>query len=109
MSLKGIDAQIMVARTADVAREAAVQAKGGERMQDFLAVQAKAMAEREQSMVSKLDRSEKPELRAGDEGSGAQDSYTPGGGGRKEDGSADEILLIDPVVPGEEHLIDIWL
>lgn len=107
MSLKGIDAQIMVTRTADMAREAVTQLKSGERMQEFLAVQAKEMAEREKSMVSELDKSEKPELRSDKDGGSARDSYTPSGGGRK--GAPDDILLIDPLVPGEEHLIDITL
>lgn len=111
MSIRGIDAQIMVTRAAELVRDTSVQLKGSERMQDFLAIQAQAQTELDQSTVLKSTESEKVQLQLGDEGGGA--GYTPAENEREGQAtSEDEARLAaanDPLVPSEEHIIDIKL
>lgn len=58
MSIKGIDAQLMVTRAADLAKDSSTQLKKNELMQDYLAVHAKAVEHQEQTKVAKAIESQ---------------------------------------------------
>lgn len=52
MSIKGIDNQMMVTRTAEYSKDAGAHLRKGELVQDYLAAQAKAQAEIDHEKVS---------------------------------------------------------
>lgn len=105
MSIKGVDAQIMSTRAPDFLREANSQLKGGEKMQEFLAIQAQAEAERSSASVRKTEAAPKAELQAKNEG-GTGDSYSSSGkrGGKNE--QTDDPML-DASVGPSENIIDL--
>ena len=107
MSIRGVDAQIMISRAPDFVKEANALNKGGERMQDFLAVQAKAEQDRVQSMIVKTDAAYKAELHLENEGGGgAAYEDSPGKKKKGKDAAPD---LLDLGVGSEGHIIDIKL
>lgn len=109
MSIRGIDAQLMLSRTPDFARDASAQLKTGDKVQDFLAVQAQAEAEHEKSSVVKSEEAPKSELHLGDEGSLGQEYSGSGGSKKDKDKKKDDPLLDVNVGHGRESIIDIRL
>lgn len=109
MSIKGIDAQIMITRAPDFAKEASNQQKIGDRTQDFLAVKAQAEAEKSKSSVSQAEETPRAELHLENEG-GTQDRYTSAAGKRKskKTKSGGSSMLDSEVAPGD-NIIDIKL
>ena len=107
MSIRGIDAQMMVTRTADLLQAANTQQKGGERVQDFLAVQNQALAEHEKASVVKTDKSPAAELHLGNEGGDGSETYTSQ---QNQELVRDEYMeLLDADVGPSEHILDITL
>ena len=106
MSIKGIDAQIMLARAPDFVRETNTQLKVGDLMREYLAVQNKATEDREKSMVIKTNQTYKPELRAENDSEGAG-AYYEGSENRKRELSQESVL--DEEIGVNEHIIDIKL
>ncbi|MDR1588981.1 MAG: hypothetical protein LBS51_02185 [Oscillospiraceae bacterium] len=105
MSLKGIDAQIMVTRTTDASRESSRMAYRGELAQDYLSVQARVESDVGRERVAKTTKPEQAEFHPDDGGgSGAADDGGADAGGGEQRGAStgDEYL-----VPAEEHIIDI--
>ena len=102
MSIKGIDTQIMVARTTDFVRDTSAMQKKPELTQEFLAVQAKVNEAQDQSRVNKTTESEMQKLNV-DDGGG---SGGGGGGGGDRNGQDDEQQQ-EALVPPENHIIDI--
>ena len=103
MSIKGIDAQIMINRLPDYAREASSLYKRAEVFQDHIARQTKITDAQEQSKVTKMKESDLEKLILDDEGGGS-------GGGGEEDmsgSSEDAHSTDDMMVPSEDHVIDI--
>ena len=74
MALNGIDAQIIAQRAMDVAKDASTINKKNELMQDYMAQHRKAEDELQDTMVSKLQRKDDPQITKEHGGSGR---YTP--------------------------------
>ena len=105
MSIKGIDTQIMIARTADFAKDTSVIQKKPEIAQEYLAVREKINDAQDQTRVAKTLESEKPELRP-DDGDGGGGGGGGSGSGRKKKDSEPEA---DMLVPPSSSVIDIWV
>ena len=105
MSIKSIDTQIMIARTADFARDTSAIQKKPEITQEYLAVREKINDAQDQTRVAKTLESEKPELRPDEGGGGA------GGGGGSESGKKrkNDENEEDMLVPPSNSKIDIWV
>lgn len=106
MSIKGIDAQIMITRTADIMRENTAVQKKPEVTQDYLAVQAKANDAHDQKRVSRKTEPELPKLRAEDGGGGGGGAAGGGGSGASKE-KRDDDLDSGGLVPPGNNVIDI--
>ena len=106
MSIRGIDAQMMVTRTADMLQTANAQMKGGERMQEAISAQNQSAVERDKSSVSKADKSPEVELHLGDEGGGGE-AYQSLQNGELNNNEYNEML--DSELGHSEHILDIIL
>jgi hypothetical protein len=82
MSIRGIDTQIMITRTADFARETSSIQKQPEVTQEHLAVQTKIESAQDQSRVTATNESEMENIRTDKDGEG---SGAAGGGGSQQD------------------------
>ena len=105
MSIKGIDAQIMISRSSDLVRDASAMQKRPEVQQEFLAAQQKAADAHNQASVSRTTESEMENIRTdvdGRSGGGAGGE----GSGSEEEKERDESLQ-SMLVPPDEHIIDI--
>ena len=108
--LKGIDTQIMVARTTDVSRDASQMAKFGDVAQDNKAMKAQLEAEIQQQQVQKEEESDKADLRPDEDGSAGAEYEAGGGkGNRNRDEFYEEEDLLAPgtFVPRSQNAIDI--
>jgi len=104
MSIKGIDTQIMVTRTPDVARDASALIKRPEVNQEFLAVQQKAADAHNQSRVKGTEQSEMETIRTDVDGGG----YGGGGSeGQENENEEDGEIPMGMRVPPGNNLIDI--
>ena len=74
MALNGIDNQIIAQRAMDIAKDASTMNKKSELMQDYMALHRKAEDELQDTMVSKLERKDDPQITQEHGGSGR---YTP--------------------------------
>jgi len=104
MSIKGIDSQIMIARTTDFARETSALQKKPEIVQDYLAVREKIAEAQQQTRVAKTLETEPTKLHPDDDGGGGG-----GYGGEAEHGGdeIDEEIDEDMLVPPGNNVIDI--
>ena len=107
MSIKGVDAQIMIARVPDFVRETSAQLKVGDLMQEYLAAQTKAAEDREKSMVTKTNQAYKPELRLENESDGTGAYYESSENDKRENVPQQSVL--DEEIGVNEHIIDIKL
>jgi len=97
MSIKGIDSQIMIARTTDFARETSALQKKPEVAQDYLAVREKIVEAQQQSKVAKTLETEAPKLHPDEDGGGSGGSGGEAGADREEYGEEiDEEMLVPP-------------
>lgn len=108
MSIKGIDAQIMIARAPDFVKEANAQLKTGDRMQSFLAEQAKAEAEHDKSSIGRTEQTSGPELHLGEEG-GGDNFYSPSGNRKNHEEVDADFSILDAEVGSVGSTIDIKL
>lgn len=109
MSIRGIDAQMMVTRAPDFVQDAASQMKAAERSQEFLAVQKQSELEHDKASVVKTDESPEIELHLENEGGDGSESYTSQQK-KNEPPVRDEYLeLLDAAVGPSEHILDITL
>jgi hypothetical protein len=106
MSIKGIDAQMMITRAADLARESSALQKKAELTQDYLAIQAKANEAQEQKRIARKTEVEMQKLHPDKDGGGG--GGTGGGGGSKPKNSAKKAEPdSDTLVPPGNNVIDI--
>lgn len=63
MSIKGIDAQIMVTRTAEASKDISAELRKGELFQNQIAVQGRSQDEQETRMVVRTEQAEQAEIR----------------------------------------------
>ena len=107
MSIKGIDAQIMITRTADFARESIAAQRKPEITQDYLSVQAKANEAQELRKVIKKSDAELQKLRPEDGGGSGAGGSGGGSGSHAESEEQNGELEPGTLVPLEKHMIDI--
>jgi len=74
--LKGIDAQLMVTRTADLAREADIIQRKNDLVRDYLAVQTQALAEQKKLQVAHTLGAQRVEIHPDKQGGGQQGYQT---------------------------------
>jgi len=107
MSIRSIDTQIMITRTADFARETSSIQKQPEVTQEYLAVQTKLESAQEQSRVAATSESEMENIRTDKDGEGS--GAAGGEGSNKEEQEMTEEqkreLLVAPAP--YDQLIDI--
>lgn len=107
MSIRGVDAHLMIARAPDFAKEASEQQKVSDRMQNFMAAQAKAEAEKEQTTIAKTEETQKPELHLENE---SEDNGGAGSSSKKKRNKKEsEPSLLDANVGPGTSTIDIKL
>jgi len=106
MSIKGIDAQIMITRLSDTVREASATHRRPEMAQDFLAIKEKINDAEAQSRVAKMAESEMEKVRSDvDEGGGG--AYSGDGASNQDGEITDDELNPDLAVPPGNYIIDI--
>ena len=104
MSVKSIDTQVMIARTADFARDTSATQKRHEVAQEYLAFREKINDAQNQSKVAKSPESELSKLHSDKNGGGANSGESgTNSGARKKGEDADE----DMFVPSGDSIIDI--
>ncbi len=108
MSIRGVDGQLMIARTPDFMKDASEQLKAGERMQNFAAAQTQAETELEQRTVVGTDKTPEPELHLENEGGGGAGGHS-GSKKKKGEAEAQELSLLDANVGLSSSTIDIKL
>ena len=108
--IKGIDTQIMIARTTDVSRDASQMAKFGDVAQDNKAMKAQLDALGEQQQVQKEEETDRPDLRPDEDGSAGAE-YQAGGGNKNQRGDElyeeDDLLVPGTFVPRSLNSVDI--
>ena len=103
VSVKNIDTQIMIARTADFSRDTSALQKRPEMAQDYQAIREKINDAEDQSRVAKTLDTQKSEFHPDDGGGG---SYA-GGDGSAPDGDEENGSNVDFLVPPGNNVIDI--
>jgi len=106
MSIKGIDAQIMVTRSPDFAREASALLKKPEMTQEFLAAQTKLTDAQDQSRVLGTEQAEMDTIRSDVDG-GSGGAYGGDGGAGSGEDENDEDIPVSMRVPPGNNVIDI--
>ena len=106
MSIKSIDSQIMVARTADFARENSAVQKRTEIIQDSLAARERLNDVHDQSRVVGTIEADPLELRP-DEDGGLGAAYEEGSGSEENKEEEPEYSEKDFMVPPSNNIIDI--
>lgn len=105
MSIKGIDTQIMITRSAELVKESSNQLKKNELMQDYMNIQAAEFERQKKQGV--LKASEAGELRLHQDGENGQKNATfKRQKNKKQSNSTGEELQIPPN-PGGKYKIDI--
>ena len=103
MSIKTIDSQIMIARTADFSRDTSALQKRPEVTQDFQAIKEKINDAHDQSRVGKSQESQKPEMQPDEGGDGR---YYGSASGEPENENPDDTGQ-NLLVPPSDNVIDI--
>ncbi|MDR3278764.1 MAG: hypothetical protein LBT12_08315 [Oscillospiraceae bacterium] len=103
MSIKGIDAQIMVARTTEYVRETDHQMRRNELMQDYLNVQGKLANEAEGQNVIKTVKAEASALHLDEKGADGGGDGAEGAPRDRAEAEEEEERFSD----GEPHMLDI--
>jgi len=106
MSIKGIDAQIMITRTPDFARDASTAQKRPEMTQSFLAAQTKMSDAIAQGRVAGTEQSEMEMIRTDVDGGSGNEYEGEGEGKKGKDEKEGEIPQNLRVPPGN-NIIDI--
>jgi len=109
MSIKGIDAQMMITRLPDNVKEASAIQKRPEVLQDVLAHQEKINDAEEQSRVAKTAETEMEGIRTDVEEGGGGKYDTEKTTGHKEDEQEEEPEPDDMTVPPGNYIIDITI
>jgi len=106
MSIKGIDAQIMITRTPDYARDASAAHKRPEMTQEYLAAQTKISDAIAKGRVAGSEHSEMETIRTDVDG-GAGGTYEGQGEGKHGEDGEDGEIPPDLRVPPGNNIIDI--
>jgi len=109
MSIKGIDTQIMITRSADFARDASAMQKKPEVTQDFLAVKQKMADAHNQSRVRGTEQKEMEEIKAEVEGGAGNEYERFDGEHVPEEEEKDGEIPADFRVPPGNYTIDITI
>jgi len=106
MSIRGIDTQIMINRSSDLARDASAMQKRPELQQEFLAAAQKIAAAHSQSSVSRTSESEMENIRTDVDG-GGNGAGGEGEGKESDDGEQGGESADNMLVPPGNNVIDI--
>jgi hypothetical protein len=106
MAIKGIDTQIMITRTPDVARDASFTAQRPEVNQQILAESQKILVAQEQIRVKEIEETEMEEIRADEDGSRGNE-YEGNGGKNPHEEEKDEFGRPGFYVPAGNNILDI--
>ncbi|MCL1905429.1 MAG: hypothetical protein FWG06_00295 [Clostridiales bacterium] len=111
MSLRGIDAQIMVAKSTEVTGEHARLVKQSEKTAEHAALQAQRQAVIDRSRTQAADQAKGGKITPEGRGTGG---FASGGNPRERregqpDGAPDDDLLSLPVEPEKPRIIDITI
>ena len=96
--IKGIDTQIMVARTTDVSRDASLMSKFADVAQDNKAMKSVQEAEIKQQQVQEEEETDRADLRPDEDGSAGAEYEASGGSGNRDGNETFE--EVDPLAPG---------
>jgi len=99
MSIRGIDTQIMINRSPDMAKDASAIQKRPELQQEFLAAAQKAADAQAQSKVSRTTEAEMERIRTDVDGGGNGAAGGEGDGSESKDnekGEPDKDMLVPP-------------
>jgi len=107
MSVRGIDTQIMVTRSADYSRDVGAMAKKPELTQEQLAAIQKANAAIEQKKIKETSESEMDKLRTDKDGDSSGSGGFTGGGSEKEQSDESSQHSKNMLVPPGNNVIDI--
>ena len=106
MSIRGIDTQIMINRSPDLARDASAMQKKPELQQEFLAAAQKLAAAHSQASVSRTTETEMENIRT-DVDSGGNGAGGSEGEGKDAEGGEQGGDDRDMLVPPGNNVIDI--
>ena len=108
MSIKGIDAQLMVTRTAELAKESSNQLKKNELTQEYMNIQAAEFERQKKQMVSKTNVTENLRLHPDKDKSENNAGYyrRRKKEKKKNDGDPLDELKVAPD-PNKKHKIDV--
>ncbi|NLT57758.1 MAG: hypothetical protein GXX99_02210 [Clostridiales bacterium] len=107
MSIKGIDAQMMVTRAVDYARESSAQLKKSELMQDYMAVQGRLLEQQGQKSVGGAQKAEQAGIHPDRQRGGGQAASDQERGTAEDSAAHSERELSEALGEPEAHLIDI--
>lgn len=108
MSIKGIDAQIMVTRTAELAKESSNQLKKNELSQEYMNIQAAEFERQKKQTAPKTNAAENPRLHPDRDGSGdtaASYKHRQPKENKNDDTTLEELKVLPD--PNTKHKIDI--
>jgi len=106
MSIKGIDTQIMINRSADFSKDASAMQKRPEVQQEFLAAQQKIASAQSQSRVAGTTETEMENIRTDVDG-GSGGAYGDGEGKESDDDEQKGETARNMLVPPGNNMIDI--
>ena len=106
MSIKGIDTQIMITRTPDVARDASFVQQRPEVNQQILAESQKVQVAEDQKRVKETEEAEMEGIRPDEDGGGGS-QYEGSGGNNPEEEERDEFGRPGMYVPASNNILDI--
>lgn len=107
MSIKGVDAQIMVARTAEFSKDNTAEARRGELFQNSMAAQGKELEAQGGRTVARTEDIEQVEIRNDERRRGGEDRRK---NDRRRQGGRRQAAVSDGELPagvGQQHKIDI--
>jgi len=109
MSIRGIDTQIMITRTADFAKETSAVQRQPETTQEHLAAQRKVESTLDQSRVAETTETENENIRTDVDGGGSGAAGGEGSPQEEEEMTEEQKkeLLVAPA--DHDQLIDIYL
>ena len=109
MSIKGIDAQMMITRAPDFVSDTVAALKGGERMQNLLTTQAQADAERQKGIIAGTEEAQAVGMHLEHEDGGGGAAYEAFGGQSGQASAEIVNALLEADVGPSENIIDIKL
>jgi len=109
MSIKGIDAQMMITRATELTKDSSAQLRKNELMHDYLAAQTRAIETRENQSVARTLKPQEIEIHLNNDREGSGGWTGPDGereAEEREQADQDRLAQLAPIDP---HTIDITI